>query len=470
MAAAALMVVLVALLAGASSDQSGSPPVPVGPGGEPVTDTFYFVHRPLAGNGSVTVSVSTLKSSVPQGPEHMKPGVVPWAKAGLIIRGSSRQGSPYAAIMLTGGHGVRMQNDFVNDTAGIVPGASPRWLRLDRSGDEVTGHASADGTHWTKVGTVHVNGLGPTVQGGLFVASPPSPRGMGTVPSVSTAAFKDLRTQGGWAPGAWTGDQVGATSPTFAGYPQGTSGSFTRSGAGSGGFTVTGAGDLAPAVRDSLPTGGTLGEILTGTFPALIAVIVVGALFVTSEYRLSLIRVTLAASPHRARVLVAKALVLGGVTFVAGFVGTAVALPLGEHLARSNGVVVFPATAWTELRVELGTAALLATVAVMALAAGTAFRHSAGAVATVIVAVVLPYFLIAIPFMPASASDWLTRVTPAAALALQQTLVEYHQVTSIYSPYNGYYPLAPWEGFAVLAAYAAVSLAAAAVLLRRRDA
>jgi len=202
----------------------------------------------------------------------------------------------------------------------------------------------------------------------------------------------------------------------------------------------------------------------------LVAVIVVGALFITSEYRLNLIRVTFAASPHRARVLVAKALVLGGVTFAAGFAGTAVALPLGERLARANGVYLFPVTASTELRVELGTAALLATVAVMALAVGTVFRHSAGAVATVIVAVVLPYFLIAIPFMPAGVSDWLTRVTPAAALALQQTLVRYDQVASIYTPYNGYYPLAPWAGFAVLAAYALVSLAVAAIVLRRRDA
>ena len=31
------------------------PTYPVGPGGEPVTDEFYFVRQPLAGNGSITV-------------------------------------------------------------------------------------------------------------------------------------------------------------------------------------------------------------------------------------------------------------------------------------------------------------------------------------------------------------------------------------------------------------------------------
>ncbi|WP_202919269.1 ABC transporter permease subunit [Saccharothrix deserti] len=312
-----------------------------------------------------------------------------------------------------------------------------------------------------------MSGLGPAAQVGLFVASPPSVHGKGTRGSMSTAVFEDLRIQGSRAGGDWAGDQVGPESPTFAGYPQNTSGSFTES---DGRFTVTGAGDIAPAVRETLPTGGTLRDILTGTFAALIALIVVGTLFITAEYRQALIHVTLAASPRRSRVLAAKAIVLGTVTFAAGLAGAAIALPLGERLARANGVYIFPVTSSTELRLVLGTAALLATASVLALAVGTMFRRSAGAITTVIAATALPYLLIANPFMPAGVSDWLARVTPAAAFAVQQTLVPYHQVTSIYTPYNGYYPLAPWAGYAVLAGYAVVSLAAAAVLLHRRDA
>jgi ABC-type transport system involved in multi-copper enzyme maturation permease subunit len=470
MVAAALMVVLVALLAGISSDQNSSPAVPIGPGGEPVTDSFYLVHQPLTGNGSITVSVSALRSSIATGPAELRPGIVPWAKAGLIIKDSTGQGSPYAAIMVTGSHGVRMQHNYVNDTAGLpgpVSAASARWLRLDRSGETVTGYASTDGTHWTKVGHTQVSGLGSTVQGGLFVASPPSVQGMGTVPSVSTATFGDLRTQGSWAGGNWTGGQVGAESPSFAGYPENFSGSFTGSDAR---FTVTGAGDIAPAVRDSLPTGGHLRDILTGTFAALIAVIVVGALFITEEYRNKMIHLTLAARPRRSRVLVAKAIVLWAVTFVAGLVGAILATPLGERLARANGVYIFPVSSSTELRVELGTAALLATASVLALSVGAIFRRSAGAVTTVIVAIVLPYILIAIPFLPASVTKGLATATPGAAFAVQQTLVPYDQVASNYTPYYGYYPLAPWAGFAVLAGYAVASLAVAAVLLNRRDA
>lgn len=485
MAAAVLLPVLVAVLAGISSVQHDDPPVPIGPDGEPVTDSFYFVHRSLTGDGSITVSVSGLEDKIPESPGELRSGVVPWAKAGLIIKDGTRQGSPYAAIMVTGADGVRMQADYTKDSPGLpgpVSAAAPRWLRLERSGQTVTGYDSSDGAHWILVGAVHLDALGPTAQGGLFVASPQSVDGTGgTRSTVSTAAFGVPRTSGGWTggdltgggrasgdwtSGDWAGEQIGPESPTFAGYPQDTSGSFTRS---STGLTVTGAGDLAPAVRESLPTGGDVGEILTGTFAALIAVVVVGALFVTAEYRSGLIRVTLSASPRRTRVLIAKAIVVATATFGAGLAGTAVAAPLGEHLAGANGVYLFPVSAATELRVTFGTAALLAAASVLALAVGTILRHGSGAVTVVTLAMVLPRMLIGIPFLAAGVANWLTRVTPTAAFAVQQTLVPYHQVASIYTPYEGYYPLAPWAGLGVLVAYVGVSLGIAAFLLRRRD-
>jgi hypothetical protein len=461
MTAAALMVVLLALLTGASSVQHDRPAVPIGPGGEPVTDTFYFLHRPLAANGSITVSVSALTEGVAPA---RQPTVVPWAKAGLIIKDSTRPGSPYAAIMITGSHGVRMQHDYVNDTPGLpgpVSTASVRWLRLDRSGETITGYDSTDGTHWTTVATVHLTGLGPTVQGGLFVASPDAVQGIGTVPSAATAVFGHVTSQGNWLGADWTGDQV-APRP---GSPELT-GSFTRS---DDGITATGTGDIAPAVRDTLPTAGTTGEILTGTLAALTAMIVIGTLFITTEYRHQLIRLTLAASPRRTRVLAAKAIVLAAATFTAGLAATAVAVPLGEQLAQANGVYLFPTTPSARLRVELGTAALLAIASILALAVATIVRRGATAVTTVLIAIVLPRVLVAIPFLPAGAANWLMRVTPAAAFAVQQTLVPYHQVTSFYTPYEGYYPLAPWAGLTVLAGYAALALAAAAVILRNRD-
>ena len=158
--------------------------VPTGPGGEAVNDSYYLAAQPLAGDGSITVRVTSLTGMIApnQGfvgpntpPSTMSPGLVPWAKAGIIITASTRPGAAYAAMMVTGSHGVRMQDDYTSDIAGLpgtVSAASPRWLRLTRSGEVITGYDSADGTHWTRIGTVRLAGLAGTVQAGMFAASP----------------------------------------------------------------------------------------------------------------------------------------------------------------------------------------------------------------------------------------------------------------------------------------------------------
>jgi ABC-type transport system involved in multi-copper enzyme maturation permease subunit len=181
------------------------------------------------------------------------------------------------------------------------------------------------------------------------------------------------------------------------------------------------------------------------------------------------IRLSLSAGTGRIRVLLAKAAVLAGATFAAALLAAALAVPLWLRVVHSLGAYVFPAAPLALLRAEVGAAAVLAITAVLALSVGVILRRSATAVTTVVVVTVLPYLLALTPFLPPSVAQWMTRVTPAAAFAVQQTLTRYPQVDSVYTPANGYYPLAPWAGLAVLCGYTAVALAVAAVLLRRRD-
>jgi ABC-type transport system involved in multi-copper enzyme maturation permease subunit len=452
----------------------------VGPGGEEVTDRFFFVHQPLAGDGSITVRVTSLTGLLPtppagrSAPVGTRPGLAPWAKAGLIIKASTRQGSAYAAVMVTGSHGVRMQDNYVHDTAGQpgpVSAASPRWLRLTRSGDAITGTESGDGTHWTAIGTAHLAGLPTTVQAGLFAASPqhaqPASESFGLAgdsggPTQATATFDHLDRQGAWPSQAWTGEDIGG----FANATVLQRGGFEQAG---GGFTVTGSGDIAPAVAGAAGLGTTITQTLVGTFAGLIVVVVVGTMFITAEYRRGLIRTTLAASPRRGRILAAKAIVIASVTFAAGLAAATVVVTGGQRTLRANGVYVHPAATLTELRVVAGTAALLAVAAILALAIGTMLRRSAPAVTVAVVAIVLPY-LLAISVLPAGAARWLLRITPAAAFAIQQSTPQYPQVSNVYTPVNGYFPLAPWTGFAVLCTWAALALGLAVLLLRRRDA
>jgi hypothetical protein len=216
-----------------------------------------------------------------------------------------------------------------------------------------------------------------------------------------------------------------------------------------------------------------LGTVFKGTAIGLIAVIALGALFITAEYRRGLIRTTFAASPRRGRVLAAKAIVIGSATFVAGLIGAAIALPLAEHKLRSGGWVssVYPVWSLTSgrgLQIVVGTAGMLAVAAILALSAGAVLRRSAGAITTVVVLVIVPLILGTI--LPQQYADWLLRLTPAAAFGVQQGIPQYSQVMHTCLPYNGCFPLAPWTGLAVSAAWAAAGLGLATYQLRRRDA
>jgi ABC-type transport system involved in multi-copper enzyme maturation permease subunit len=105
---------------------------------------------------------------------------------------------------------------------------------------------------------------------------------------------------------------------------------------------------------------------------------------------------------------------------------------------------------------------------VLALALGTMLRRSAAAVTAAIVVTVLPFILGVAQVLPVGAAEWVLRVTPAAAFAIQQSVPVYSQVTASYTP-PIFFPLPPWAGFGVLCGYTALALGLAFFLLRRRD-
>ena len=91
-------------------------------------DQFSFVHQPLARDGSITARVRSLTGAV-RAPESSLPrtrrralvsGVQQWAKVGVIVKENLTPGSPYAAVMVTGDHGIRMQYDYTHDLSGIA--------------------------------------------------------------------------------------------------------------------------------------------------------------------------------------------------------------------------------------------------------------------------------------------------------------------------------------------------------------
>ena len=444
---------------------------PTGPGGVPVIDAFYFAHQPVTGNGTITVRVTSLTGQVPAAPAgseldepQVGTGLQPWSKAGIIIKENTSQGSAYAAMMVTGSNGVRMQWDYVNDTpglAGSVSASAPRWLRLVRDGGTITGYDSADGTHWTLVGSANLPGLTATVQTGLFAAGSAVNGDFG---AQATGAFRNIGLS--WPATGWTGTNVGGIAAIGPGQ-----GGTLRQGAGT--VTVAGYGDIAPAAGNAYGGSGlSLQRALIGTFFGLIPLLVVAAMSITAEYRRGLIRVSLTAAPRRGRLLAAKAVVTGAAGFTAGLVAAALALAVGTPALHRAGGLEWPVSLLTEARLVVGTGALLAVAAVLALAIGVIARRSAPAVALAIGVMLVPYLLVLGPLAGQNGQGprWPLLITPAAALSVQQALPRIYQLIAMYRPNQGYFPLAPWAGLAVECGWAAAALALAWFLLRRRDA
>jgi len=475
--ATGMVVVLLSVLS-AFASRAPVPAVPTAPGGEAVSDTYMFLHQALAGDGALTARVAALSgahtplsptsgsafgvSSKGQPGSQLQPGLAPWAKAGIILEPDPNQGTAYAAVMVTGSHGVQMQYNYTHDSPGIAGPAgpsSPRWLRLTRAGDVITGYDSTDGSHWTEIGTARLARLPRTVQIGLFVTSPvcfPARAGALTS-SVATATFDQVSARGDLPRRSWTPDPVAGFYPSVPS-------ASTWQQRSAGAFTISGSGDIAPLVGDIISAQWAGASIINGTIAALLFVIVIATLFATSEYRRGLINTTLATSPRRGRVLAAKAVVAGSLAFAAGAIATAIAEVITRHVLAANGSYLFPQSGLTLARVIIGTGLLLGLAAALAVALGTVLRRSAAAVAAGIVLLVLPGVL------GSQSGNWLMRFTPTAAFAIQATLPRSNRVTGAYTPPNGYFPISPWAGLAVLAAYTAAALGAATWLLRRRDA
>jgi hypothetical protein len=473
--------------AGSQQCGAGHPRVPVGPDGEPVADSYYLVGQRLSGNGTITARVTALTGvtalngvsssngvsspgSANAAPSltRTRPGLAAWSKAGLMITAGTRQGKPYAAVMATPRHGVRFQYDYTHDAAGLtgaVSAASPRWLRLTRTGDTITAYDAAGGAHWHRIGETTLGRLPRTVDVGLFVTSPVTFNGSAT---RATARFDRVTLGAKNVESGWRGQGVGLSAGDF--YNVLGNGDYHRVGHT---FVVSGSGDIAAAVTAS---GDTAASILTqALIAALIVIVVVAAMFMTSEYRRGLIRTTLAAVPDRGRALAAKALVIGGVGFIVGSVAAAISIPLSDHVAATNGNYILPTGAITEARMIFGTGAIVAFMAVAVLATGAMLRRTAGTVLVGIVVFVLPAVLV-VPYVSGTSTGssppfalWLLRLSPAAGFSILQSLPRSAQVSYPYTIGNGYLPLSPGVGLAVAAAWALVLVLLAARLLARRD-
>ncbi|QHC23853.1 ABC transporter permease [Streptomyces sp. GS7] len=186
-----------------------------------------------------------------------------------------------------------------------------------------------------------------------------------------------------------------------------------------------------------------------------LAVVVLAATSIGTEYGTGMIRTSLTAVPRRVRWLVAKALVVGALALVTGALLSLISFAVGYASAPAvSGTFADPQV----VRAVLGFGLYLGMLAVLSLAVTTIVRGTAGGIIVMFVLIlVVPLLVSGSPvsrmerFLPVGMTP------PNAGLAVTQV-----------APMLGGLP--PWGGFAVLCAWTAAAMGAALWLLGRRDA
>lgn len=195
---------------------------------------------------------------------------------------------------------------------------------------------------------------------------------------------------------------------------------------------------------------------LRGYMLAQVTLAMLGGLVVTAEYGSRTIVGTLAAVPHRGRVLAAKVVVLTAIGLLAGLLVTFSGFLAGQAALESSGA---PHTALGDpgsWRAILGGGLYLALAGLLGLAVGTLIRSTTATVTTLFGSLlIVPAFAGA---LPGPLADWTAKYWPPTAGG---QITTGHRDPAL---------LDPWPGLAVMAGCVVVLLTAAFLAFRRRDA
>jgi ABC-2 type transport system permease protein len=186
-----------------------------------------------------------------------------------------------------------------------------------------------------------------------------------------------------------------------------------------------------------------------------LAICVLGVIVITSEYSSGTIRASLLAVPNRTSMLAAKALVFALLDFVISAITVFVVFFITTAILRSHVSITLSQPGVT--RAVIGAILYLTVLGLFAMSIGGLIRHTAGAIAIVIAAVIVVPPLVGL--IPGTIANHIHGYLPTVAGQLvAQTTQESGDV------------LSGWQGFGVFCLWTAVLLAACGWLLVRRDA
>jgi hypothetical protein len=194
---------------------------------------------------------------------------------------------------------------------------------------------------------------------------------------------------------------------------------------------------------------------LAGVNVAQLAIAVLGVLVITGEYSTGMIRASFTAVPKRLPVLWAKLGVYAVVTFLLMLPSVVIAFFGSQAILGRHHILQISFSHPGVTRAVIGGAVYLLLIGVFALAIGAMIRNTAGGIATF-----AAIFFVIPPLLNILPTSWNNAISPWLPDAAGR---------SIFSLTHGAHSLAPWPGFALFCGYALVAVAAAAILLVRRD-
>jgi len=198
---------------------------------------------------------------------------------------------------------------------------------------------------------------------------------------------------------------------------------------------------------------------LIGVNLAQLALGALGVLVISGEYSTGMIRSTFAAVPRRLPVLWAKAGVFGAVTLVLALPAMLIAFFSAQAILHGHSVaghdIALSISDPGVARAVIGGALYLTLAGLFGLGLGAIFRNTAAGISTFAgILFVVPPLLDVLP------SSWNNAVSPYLPSKAGQAIMQIGHPA---------HTLGPWTGLALFAGYTALTIAIAAVLLRRRD-
>lgn len=197
---------------------------------------------------------------------------------------------------------------------------------------------------------------------------------------------------------------------------------------------------------------------MAGNVVALITASVFGVLAASGEYSSGMIRLTLTATPTRGRVLLAKLMLVSGVTLVLGLITVTAMFLVGQAVSGAYGMPVSNLGDADALRLVLGLGATTPLFPILGFALGVILRSTAGAITTVLGMLWLP--VIFGDLLPTWWQEHVLSLAPHSA-ADSMTIAHLDDAARFSDPA---------VGAAIVAVWLVTFVGTAYLTLRRRDA